>query len=90
MKILFLSDCNGHERENPKALLMEVYGEVTKEMLKNNEQGNRFSGGDPLETLDAINVEYDYTEKGDYKWKKKSDYTDNDYDLKYMLFSGNY
>ena len=86
MKILFLSDENGREHRDPSALLVEVQRELTRDDLKDNEVSDRFCGGNPLRTLDKLNVQYKCIDK----WKKESDYTEQDYDMKYVLYSGNY
>lgn len=86
MKILFTNDCNGFEYKDPDAILIHTERDLTKKQISNAEVGNRFVGGKFDATLDVMGVKW----KRITDWKKESDFTKKDYDLKFELFSGNY
>lgn len=87
MTILFLSDENGYAHKNPSATLVRVVREVTAEELKQNEVGDRFTGGRWKDTLEKMGIAYKVLFDGKFSILNSVAITP---DLTFKLFSGNY
>lgn len=88
MKILFLSDSNGHDYYNPYAVLIELPNNVTSQTLSDLEArqlGAYRRGGSWKEIMEDGKIVYNVISEG-----RKSDYKDTEYDNIYKLISGNY
>ena len=87
MKILFTTDCNGHEIENPYATLIDVENTTIEEMkaLEKTQKAAERIGGSYLKILEDGNITHKELKSG-----KFSDFATSEYDYEYRLISGNY
>jgi len=86
MKILFTSDCNGHEYKDPRAFLIETT-DISDEVLHSADMktSNRFHGGIAEHILKSLGVEFQELKRG-----KFSEFSREEYDKEFKLSSGNY
>ena len=88
MRVLFLDDCNGFEHKDPIADLVDIptnTGEKILRSLERTQPGAGRIGGKWREIMLEGNIEHTVVGSG-----RKSDFTEDDYDLEYKLISGNY
>ena len=87
-KVLFLNTCNGHEYENPIAVLVEIPAHYTPSELKAFESMQPGAGRVGTKWVDIMKYgKIPYTE---LKRGRKSNFTASEYDLAYTQIQGNY
>lgn len=87
MKILFTTDCNGHEIGNPYATLSEVENTTIDEMkaLEKTQKAAGRIGGSYQKIMEDGNITHKELKSG-----RLSDFSQSEYDYEYRLISGNY
>lgn len=87
MKVLFLNLCNGYESKNPYATLVDVENTTIEKMeeLESNQVGVGRVDGDWRKIMKDGYIYHTVLKKG-----RLSDFTEQDYDVKYTLIQGNY
>ena len=87
-KVLILDACNGYERQDPEAFLVETSAVINEKIMKSLEleqPGALRTGGDWRRIFADGEIEYKLLSSG-----RKSKYKEGDYDWIYNVASGNY